>query len=202
MNTIKTNITRKLLIFCVLAFCLITLPGAYADDTAGRSLNIANHITTQSEFNSVDGGTFVSTATSTYDTYTYTHSDILIFSYTDSTQFEVYNSASSLVWSGTVNAGGHKGLTYSDGISAGTYKIKGTNPYSVLIGDELTSYVMGYYAFDKDGKGLSTKFYTYQVDTSSWTGNDYRNFTVFAYEDSTSVVISNSQTGVAIWSGN
>ncbi|MFA4956985.1 MAG: VWA domain-containing protein [Candidatus Methanoperedens sp.] len=201
MNTNKMNLTRKLLIVCVLAFCLITLPGAYADDTAGRPLNIANPISIQSELNSVGGETFVSTATSTYDTYTYTHNDILIFSYTNGTQFEVYNSASSLVWSGTINAGGHRGLTSSDGVSAGTYKIKGTNPYSVLIGDELTSYVLGYYAFDKDGKGLSTKFYTYQVDISYWTSNNYSNFIVFAYEDSTSVVISNSQTGAAIWSG-
>lgn len=187
-----------LVIFCILV-SIMMIPGAYADDTAGgvNDNNIEPDI--NKAFNSISGETV--SFTSSYDTYTYTHSDILILSYTDGTQFEVYDSSSTLVWSGTINNGGHQALTSSDGVYAGVYHIKGTNPYGVVVGDELSTYVMGYYAFDKDGKGLSTKFYTYQVDTSSWSSTGYRNFIVFAYEDSTSVTITNTETSASIWSG-
>jgi len=197
MGHVQFNLIRKYLLVCVLASLIIAVSSAYLVDAPGKATDETRSSVTQSALSAVSGETLISTLPTTYDTYTYTHSDILIFSYTNGTQFEVYNSAAALVWSGTVDAGGHKGLT----TGAGTYKIKGTNPYSVLIGDELVTYVMGYYAFDKDGKGLSTKIYTYQVDTSSWTSTDYRNFVVFAYNDDTSVTISNTVTGATIWSG-
>ena len=200
----KISSRRQIVLLTLALLCIVgliagvsALSGAYSDDTPGKALGEILPITTESARSATSGETLISTLPSTYDTYTYTHSDLLIFSYTDGTQFEVYNSASSLVWSGTVNAGGHNGLT----TGAGTYKIKGTNPYSVLTGDELTSYVMGYYAFDKDGKGLSTLIYTYQVNTNSWSSANYSNFIVFAYEDSTSVAISNTVTGAPIWNG-
>jgi len=207
-NMTKSGSQNQIVLLTLAVLCIVGMiagvsaqTGGNSNDIPGSALGDIRPITTESAMSAISGETLISTLPSTYDTYTYTHSDLLIFSYTNGTQFEVYNSASSLVWSGTVNAGGHKGLSSSDGVYAGTYKIKGTNQYSVLTGDELTSYVMGYYAFDKDGKGLSTKIYTYQVNTNSWTSTDYRNFIVFAYEDSTSVVITNTETGAAIWSG-
>ena len=202
MSNYKLNLMRKFVVFSMFVFMIIMLPNAYAytDDIPGRTLDKTSQVAIQSEFNSVSGETQM-LSVATYDTYTYTHSDILILSYTNGTQFEVYNSSNSLVWSGTVNDGGHQALSSSDGVSAGVYNVRGTNPYGVIVGDEVSAYVMGYYAFDKDGKGLSTKFYTYQVDTSSWSYANDSNFIVFGYENSTSVTITNTETGATIWSG-
>ena len=192
------KLNRFVVILCIMA-SIMMVPGAYADDTAGMADDVKPITVVNTAFKSTTGETM--SLTSSYDTYTYTHSDILIFSYTDGTQFEVYDSSSTLVWSGTIDNGGHKALTSSDGVYAGVYNVKGTNPYGVIVGDEVSDNIMGYYAFDKDGKGLSTKFYTYQVDTSSHSSTNYRNFIVFSYEDSTSVEITNTETGTTIWSG-
>ena len=192
------KLNKFVVLLCIMV-SIMMVPGAYADDNAGMADNAKSIAVVSTAFKSITGETM--SITSSYDTYTYTHSDILILSYTDGSQFEVYDSSSTLIWSGTINNGGHQALSSSDGVYAGVYNIKGTNPYGVIVGDEVSSDVMGYYAFDKDGKGLSTKFYTYQVDTSGWSSTNYRNFIVFGYEDSTSVNLINTETGTTIWSG-
>ena len=199
MGDLKGNFVYRLFVCLVLLFGIITLSGVYAEVIPGMGSSENSRITAHSALNSYNGEVQnFNQLSSTYDTYTYTHSDILLFSYSNGTQFEVYNNASELVWNGTINAGGHEGLSSSENVTAGIYKIKGTNPYSVLIGDAISSTVMGYYAIDENGNATSKKMYTYQVHSYSAYG---RVFGVFAYENLTSVNISNSVTGENIWSG-
>jgi hypothetical protein len=130
-----------------------------------------------------------------YTSYVYSHSDILLFAYEDSTYFEVYSAFGSLVWSGTLNAGQHCSLTPG----AGVYLAAASRPFSINVGDALTDYVWGYYAVDQYGKGLSTLFYTYQA---SWYDILYDpHFIVFGYQDNTQVEIKDTSTGWVIWSG-
>lgn len=131
-----------------------------------------------------------------YTSYVYTHSDILLFAYTDGTYFEVYYASGILAWSGTLNAGEHWSLTPG----AGVYLVAASKAFSINVGDALSNYVWGYYAMDQFGKGLSNLFYTYQAN---WNGTSYDpNFIVFAYEDNTYIEVKNTTTGQLIWSGN
>ena len=197
MRTIEFGILQKILVGFLL-FCLtVVFCSVYADNIPGMVSSIEKFPIAYPAFHSFSGEIQNFTRFSgTNDTYLYTYGDILLFSYVNGTQFEVYNSTLNLVWNGTIDEGGHQALSNADGITEGIYKIQGTNRYSVLIGDALTDSVMGYYAIDKDGKGLSNKIYTYQV-------RRYYDsvFAVFAYENSTEVDISNSVTGESIWSG-
>jgi hypothetical protein len=139
---------------------------------------------------------WVSQADFDYVSYTYTHSDILIFSYADDTEFEVNDSIGSLVWSGTLDVGQHQSLSPG----AGVYLVSGSQPFSLVVGDQLTDYVWGYYALDQNGKGLSTLFHTYQAD---WMSNSLcdPHFIVFAYQDNTHVEVRDTTSGSLIWSG-
>ena len=143
----------------------------------------------------VGGVVSASVSSLPYTTFTYTHSDMLIFSYNDGTSLEVYNAYGGLVWSGILNASQHSALTPG----AGVYRVLGSAPYSICVGDEITDFVLGYYAFDQYGRGLSTRLYTYQ---SYWSSTDYDpHFIVFAYEDGSNVQVVDTQTGIEIWSG-
>jgi len=125
----------------------------------------------------------------------YTHSDILIFSYADQTEFQVANAEGNIIWQGTLSAGQHRSLTPGGGI----YSAAATHPFSVVVGDQLTEFVWGYYAMDQNGRGLSTLLHTYQAD---WSDTYYDpHFTVFAYQDNTVVTVTDSVTGSLIWSG-
>jgi hypothetical protein len=130
-----------------------------------------------------------------YTSYTYTHSDILLFSYNNSTNFEVYYSGGALLWSGTLNAGQHRSLTPG----AGVYLVAASQPFSVNVGDALSDYVWGYYAIDQYGQGLSTLLHTWQA---AWDNSTYDpHFVVFAYQDNTDIEVRNSTSQALIWSG-
>lgn len=125
----------------------------------------------------------------------YTHSDILIFSYADQTQFQVTNAGGAVIWQGVLDAGQHRELTPGGGI----YSAAATHPFSVVVGDQLTQFVWGYYAMDQNGRGLSTLLHTYQADWSSAVYDPH--FVVFGYQDNTQVIVKDSGTGATIWSG-
>jgi hypothetical protein len=130
-----------------------------------------------------------------YTSYTYTHSDILLFSYYSGTYFEVYRSGGSLLWNGTLNSGQHYSLTPG----AGVYLVAASQPFSVNVGDALSSYVWGYYAVDQYGRGVSTLLHTWQA---VWDSSLYDpHFVVFAYQDSTDVEVRDSSSQALIWSG-
>lgn len=136
-------------------------------------------------------------ANDVYATYTYTHSDLILFGYHENTYFEVKDASGVLVWSGSLDDGEHQELI----TEAGVFRITGTSPYSVLTGDAATNWVLGYYALDDSGRAVSTRLHTYQVD---WESYYYypAHFLVFAYENGTAVTITDSSTGELIWSGS
>jgi hypothetical protein len=131
-----------------------------------------------------------------FTTYTYTHSEIILFSYVNNTAFVVRNAAGGEIWNGSLNASEHKELNPGSGV----YHIEGCNPYSVLVGDAVTFGVLGFYAYDQNGKGTSTLFYTRQAKLAN-SEPDALNFIIFAYQDNTQVTLSNTTTGATIWSG-
>jgi hypothetical protein len=134
-----------------------------------------------------------------YWTYTYTHSDMTIFAYVNNTRVVVKKSTGVVIWSGTLNKGQHQNLLKSQLGSPGVYEVNGTMPYGLLVGDHLSTYVMGYYALDYWGRGASTQFYSYQV---KWGSTAYDpHVIVFSCEDNNYVEIRNTVTNTVIWNG-
>jgi len=132
-------------------------------------------------------------AASNVTSYIFTVADVIFFSYENGTNFTLYNSAGSLLWSGSLDKGEH----HHETVSIGVYRAVGSKPFSVLTGDPITRSVCGYYAMDQNSYGASTELYTW-VPSHEWTGEK---FIIFAYEDSTQVTLSYTDTGAVIWSG-
>lgn len=132
-----------------------------------------------------------------YATYTYTHSDMILFSYENDTTITVTNSADTVVWSGSLNAGEHHVVISGEGV----FRAEADHPFSILVGDAATDNILGYYAVDQNGKGTSTLFHTYHLDP--FEDSYYPNhFLVFAYEDGTTVSVVDTETSAVIWSGS
>jgi hypothetical protein len=130
----------------------------------------------------------------------FTHSEIVLFGYANSTALEVTGADGGEVWRGTLNAGEHHVLRPG----AGVYHIVGTQPYATLVGDPTTGAVMGYYAMDERGRGTSKLFYTYQSSGNPGIlglGVGPRNFVVFAYQDGTAVTLKETDSDRLIWQG-
>jgi hypothetical protein len=119
---------------------------------------------------------------SAYRTTAFTFTDITVFSYFDGTQVTIL-SGTTPVASFTLNA---DTLGYYH-TSQGVYSIVGNKPFTVLIGDAITNYVNGYFAFDASGLGTSTKFNTWMMFTSSYDPH----FIIFAYKDNTQFTVRN-----------
>jgi len=131
-----------------------------------------------------------------YNSLIFTVDDVVFFSYEDGTMLELYDSTGVLVWNNggaPLDKGGHAHVA----VARGVYKASGSKKFAVLTGDPITRTVVGYYAMDQNGYGASTEIYTW-VPSHAWDGEK---FIVFAYEDSTSVTISYTDTGTVIWSG-
>ena len=131
-----------------------------------------------------------------YATYTYTHSDMILFGYEYSTNITVTNSADTVIWSGSLDVGEHHLIVSGEGV----FRVEANHPFSILVGDAATNDVLGYYAVDQNGKGASTLFYTYHLDPIE--AEFYPNhFLIFAYEDGTTVNVQDTETSATIWSG-
>ena len=130
---------------------------------------------------------------SAYSTTVYTFGDITIFSYFDSTVVEITNSSGTVVGSATLSSD----TLYTIKPGSGIYVVDGNKPYSVLVGDAISSYVNGYFALDQGGRGTSTKLNTWMM------GQTYgdAHFIIFSYNDSTQYTIKNLQTGSFIYAG-
>lgn len=128
-----------------------------------------------------------------YDSYVFTIEDIIVFSYKDDTELQLYDSNGTLIQidgsnSITLDKGEHS-LIDSE-VSQGVYKISGSDKFSVLMGDANTAGVSGYYAMDANGLGVSTEFYTY-VPQDKWPDND--KFIIFGYHDDTEVTVQRQE---------
>jgi hypothetical protein len=143
-----------------------------------RLSNITNHDV------SVIHATSMHEASTTlaYRSYIFTTEDIVLFSYEDGTQLELYDSSGNPVPinPNVLDKGEH---TYVD-TSQGVYLVAGSNKFAVLTGDATTTGVSGYYAMDADGRGVSREFYTYAPVLY-----EHCEFIVFAYENGTSVTV-------------
>jgi len=131
-----------------------------------------------------------------YVSHIFTVTDVIFFSYYDGTMVALYDSYGSLIWDNNgvpLNKGGHAHITVNQGV----YTACGSKKFSVLTGDPITRYVVGYYAMDQNGYGASTELYTWVPRLFS-----HCSFIVFAYHDNTQVTIENTDTGTIIASFN
>ncbi|MBD3286770.1 hypothetical protein GF359_09150 [candidate division WOR-3 bacterium] len=135
----------------------------------------------------------------TFATYAYTLSDIIVFSYADDAQIEIWNEdRTTLHWSGTLNQD-----EFHHQYGSGIYQILSSREFSVLIGDPISNIVQGWTAVDQRSKPLSTKLLT--VVQGSWVSGSHTGteiFNVFAYYDNTHVVVRNLNDGTQIWEGD
>jgi len=126
----------------------------------------------------------------TFSTYVYTLSDIIIFSYEDSTVMVVLNAGGSTIWSGLMQEGGYQHIMSGSGV----FQIISNKEFSVLIGDPISDQVQGYFAVDNHNRCVAERFFTLQ--TSNYGGAV---FIVFAYEDSTVGEIRDSRGGSVMY---
>jgi len=121
-----------------------------------------------------------------YSSYVFGTYEIILFSYEDGTDLEVYGFGQTL-WSGTLNKGQHKLVQKPSGPHVPeVYEVVGSNRFAVLSG-HITGGNKGYYAMDPNGLGVSTEFYTYVPPKKGSYGS--QKFIVFAYEDDTELTV-------------
>ena len=127
-----------------------------------------------------------------YVSHVFTVADVIFFSYVDGTMLALYDSSGTLIWNNggnPLNKGGHAHVSVPQGV----YTACGSEKFAVLTGDPITRYVLGYYAMDQNGYGVSTELYT-------WVPLLYGHcsFIVFGYEDNTQVTVDETDTGINI----
>jgi hypothetical protein len=115
----------------------------------------------------------------------FTLGDIILFSYRDGLTVSIYDASGTLLTTQSLDKGGH----YFYHTSAGVYYAIGDKPYSVLIGDPVTNYVMGFFAANDFYQGVAKEFYTYAcID---------QDVIVFAYKSGTTDVTVEEWNGAA-----
>jgi len=132
-------------------------------------------------------------SSSQYTTTVFTFSDITVFSYFDQTEIHITDQNGALVDSALMKADTLFSITSGQGI----YVVSGNKPFSVLIGDAITSYVNGYFALDQSGRGTSTKLNTWMMNAYSYDPH----FIIFSYEDGTQYTIKELSTGNFVYAG-
>ena len=131
-----------------------------------------------------------STEIYTYVPELYGHCKFIVFAYEDGTNVKVEDTdTGTLIWSGTLNKGEHWD---NESLDKMWLHVTANKPVSAL-----TCYDQGYFVPSANGKWSGTEFYTYVSDIEGWP----EDLTVIAYNDGTSVTITDTDTGVTIWSG-
>lgn len=115
----------------------------------------------------------------------FTLGDIILFSYEDGLTVSIYDSGGTLLTTQSLDKGEH--YFYHPG--AGVYYAIGNKPYSLLMGDPITNYVVGYFTSNDSYYGVAKEFYTY-------TARD-QDVIVFAYSSGTTNVTVEEWDGVA-----
>lgn len=118
----------------------------------------------------------------------FTVADIVFFSYRNGT------SIRSPSGNFTLDDGERRSLNLPSGI----YSVSGSERFSALSGDPVSTTVVGYYAVDENGYALTTRVQTW---IPSSFDSDSERFVVHGYYDDTNVVIRNQDTGETLWNG-
>ncbi len=125
-----------------------------------------------------------------YSTTTYTFSDLVVFSYFDETDFYLLNQNGEKIDSVSLNEDQFKVFPTGEGI----FSVMSTKSFTMLVGDPVTSNILGYFAVDEAGSPLSTKLNTYMP--TYYTSGEH--FIIFAYHDGTEFKIKNLQDSTII----
>ncbi|NLI98935.1 hypothetical protein GX441_09810, partial [bacterium] len=133
-------------------------------------------------------------ARDTFATYAYSYGDIVIFSYADSNECEIIDSAGNKIWSGLLMLDEYR---LQKGITPGVYMIQASKAFTVLSGDPFTTGICNWTAVDQNSSPLSTKMLS--VGPSRSEGVPV--IAVFAYQDSTYVTVRNLDNQTIIWEG-
>lgn len=192
---------RFLPLLMCLALILAAIPEVYGQEPQESELGAgpeamlsATDTTVVSQFQPVETVSNNSPTQSDYSyvSHIFTVADVVFFSYSDGTMMALYDSSGSLLWNNSGNPLNKGGYAYVR-VSEGVYTAKGSEKFAVLSGDPITRNVVGYYAVDQNGYGVSTEFYT-------WVPTLYGHcsFIVFAYQDDTQVRIAYTDTGAVI----
>jgi len=124
-----------------------------------------------------------------YRSYFYNIYDIVLFSYEDGADIEVYRWG-QLKYSGQLDKGQHARIQIQPPEPViGVFEVRSSSKkISIISGDMIPRGLSGYYAMDPYGRGVSTELYTY-VPVGSPDQHDIQKFVVFAYEDGTQVTV-------------
>ncbi len=125
----------------------------------------------------------------------YTPGGVILFSYMNDTYFVVKASSGDVFWNGTLDEGTIKHLT----LSAGTFSVETSKPYTLIVGEPETQSVVGYFALDPAGSGTSRELYTYIPPPDPLYAD--AKFIIFAYENDTVVTATVAETQTILWQG-
>lgn len=123
----------------------------------------------------------------TYNSQTFTVSDIVTFSYRDGNQVLTPSGSHDL----------DRGEAKVDNVNRGVYDISAEGPFSTLWGDPVSRTVVGYFASTGDGSALSKNIHTY---IPSHFDNRER-VIVFGYRNNTDVTVNKAKTGEELFNG-
>ena len=133
----------------------------------------------------------------TFVSYVYTYGDIVIFSYEDSSEFEVVDRNGESVWSGLLMRDEYAHV--SNLTSSQVYEVVGSKEFSILSGDPFLEGLGCWFAVDEHSRPLSTKLLSVGPKMSSISDEV---IVVFAYHDGTYVVVTDLGTDEVIWEGD
>jgi hypothetical protein len=125
----------------------------------------------------------------------YTPGEALLFSYYNNTYLVLRDSSGSISWNGTLEEGESKQLTLDGGI----YSATGSNPYTLIVGTSQTETVVGYYAIDTFGKGISKNLYTFIPAPDPLYPQSQ--FIIFSYTNGTAVTVTDARFKTVLWQG-
>lgn len=133
----------------------------------------------------------------TFATFAYTYGDIVIFSYGDSNECEILDRNGESVWSGLLMQDDYAHVSNLN--SSQVYEVVGSKEFSILSGDPFLEGLGCWYAVDQNSQPLSTKLLSVGPKVSPISDEV---IVVFAYYDSTYVVVTNLGTDQVMWEGN
>lgn len=124
------------------------------------------------------------------EAFVFAINEIGYFAYENTTQLETPEGDLSL---------SRGDAQFTSNLNRGTYRVAGDKRFSILTGDPRSSPVVGYYAVDQNGFGLSREIQTYVPPNRFFSGES--KFIVFGYEDGSSVRVSKSDSDATVWEG-